>query len=98
MSTAVAFLEARNYLLAHRNQHDLVRREFSWPQLDRFNWALDYFDPMAADNTELALFIVDEDGTETKRTFAELVRRSNQAANFLRTLGVRRGDRILVML
>ena len=98
MSTGAAFLEARNYLLAHRNHSELVRREFSWPELDRFNWAVDYFDVMAADNTDLALFIVDEDGTETKRTFTELVRRSNQLANFLRALGVERGDRILLMI
>jgi acetyl-CoA synthetase len=98
MRNGATFLKARDYLLTHRNQYDQVRREFSWPELDRFNWALDYFDVMAEANTNLALFIVDEDGTETKRTFAELVRRSNQAANFLRTLDVRRGDHILVML
>ena len=98
MSLGAKFLKARNYLLAHRNQLDLVRREFCWPEMDPFNWALDYFDVMAADNADLALFIVDEDGTETKRTFAELARRSNQLANFLRALNVRRGDHILVML
>jgi acetyl-CoA synthetase len=98
MSTGAGFLKARNYLLTNRDQPALVRREFSWPEMDRFNWALDYFDVMAADNTDPALFIVEEDGTETRRTFAELVRRSNQAANFLRMLDVRRGDHILVML
>jgi acetyl-CoA synthetase len=98
MSTGAEFLKARNYLLAHRDQLALVQREFSWPEMDRFNWALDYFDAMAADNTDLALLIAEEDGTETRRSFAELVRRSNQTANFLRALDVRRGDRILVML
>ncbi len=98
MSIGAGFLKARNYLLTHRSQFDLVCREFSWPEMDRFNWALDYFDVMAANNTDLALFIVEEDGTETKRTFAELVRRSNQTANFLRALDVKRGDHILVML
>ncbi len=98
MSTGAEFLKARNYLLAHRDQLALVHGEFSWPEKDRFNWALDYFDVMGADNTDLALLIGEEDGTETRRTFAELVRRSNQAANFLRTLDVRRGDHILVML
>jgi len=45
-----------------------------------------------------ALFIVDEDGSECKRTFKELALRSNQVANYLRTIGVRRGDHILLML
>jgi acetyl-CoA synthetase len=66
--------------------------------MERFNWALDYFDVMAADNPDLALFLVEEDGTETKRTFAELSRRSNQVANFLRAVGIRPGDRILLIL
>src|SRR4051794_8138052 len=98
MTTAAQFLKARDYLLTHRNHYDLVSREFSWPHMDRFNWALDYFDLMAANNSNSALFIIDEDGTETKRTFADLARRSNQVANFLRALDVKRGDRILVML
>jgi acetyl-CoA synthetase len=65
--------------------------------MEYFNWALDYFDVMAADNAGLALCIVEEDGAQLTRTFAELARRSNQTANFLRALGVRRGDHVLLM-
>jgi acetyl-CoA synthetase len=92
------FLNARDFLLAHRGKYDAAFREFSWPRMDKFNWALDYFDPMAVGNSNLALLIVEDDGAEIRRTFAELVRRSNQVANFLRALGVRRGDHLLVML
>ena len=98
MSDAAEFLKSRDYLLAHRGQTELVRSEFRWPRLQNFNWALDYFDPMAAGNSSVALRIAEEDGSETQRTFAELALRSNQAANFLRALGVRRGDPILLML
>jgi acetyl-CoA synthetase len=98
MSPAAPFLQARDYLLAHRNQQDTAVRSFRWPELDRFNWALDYFDVMAAGNSDLALLIVEEDETETRLSFADLSLRSNQAANFLRSIGVRRGDRILVLL
>jgi len=98
MSGVLEFLNARDYLLAHRSDYHTALRGFSWPKMNRFNWALDYFDVMAADNSRLALLIVEEDGTQTTRTFAELAGRSNQAANFLCALGVRRGDRILVML
>ncbi|HTP34909.1 MAG TPA: AMP-binding protein [Candidatus Acidoferrales bacterium] len=97
-SSVSEFLSARDYLLAHRTDYHAALRGFSWPKMDRFNWALDYFDVMAADNSRLALLIVEEDGTQIARTFAELSGRSNQAANFLRALGVRRGDHILVML
>ncbi len=44
------------------------------------------------------MWIVDEDGSELKLSYDQMSRRSNQVANFLRRNGVRRGDRIIVML
>jgi acetyl-CoA synthetase len=69
-----------------------------WPRPTHFNWALDYFDAVALDNTDKALWVLDEDGTEVIRSYDEMRRRSNQVANHLRSLGVGRGDHILVML
>src|SRR5204862_183767 len=65
---------------------------------ETFNWATDYFDPMAAGNTSRGLAVVDEDGTEHVRTFAELSERSNRVASFFGALGLKRGDRLLLML
>jgi acetyl-CoA synthetase len=96
--SAAAFLKARDFLLAHREDYERAYRDFRWPALDRFNWALDYFDPMARGNDRLGLWIVDEVGAETRLTFAELAARSSRVANHLRGLGVRRGDRLLLML
>jgi acetyl-CoA synthetase len=73
-------------------------RDFRWPEFDRFNWALDWFDVIARDNDRPALVIVEEDGRETSRSFAEMAQRSNRVANWLREQGVARGDRIIVML
>jgi acetyl-CoA synthetase len=95
---AAPFLAARDFLLRHREDYATAYRDFKWPKLDRFNWALDYFDIMARDNPDPALWLVDEDAGETKLSFAAMSGRSNQVANALRKLGVRRGDRILVML
>jgi len=53
---------------------------------------------MAAGNTKPALWVVDETGAEFRPTFAEMSLRSNRVAQFLRELGVRRGDRMLLML
>jgi acetyl-CoA synthetase len=97
-SSLKAFLAARDYLLAHREDYDTVRREFRWPHLTDFNWALDYFDGYARENAKPALWIIEENASELKLSFAEMSRRSNQVANFLRRHGVRRGDRIIVML
>ncbi len=95
---SLPFLAARDFLLAHRTDYDTAARDFRWPQLAEFNWALDYFDYMAKDNQASALWIVEEDGTERRYSFEELAQRSNQVANHLRALGVKRGDRILMML
>ncbi len=97
-SNAAPFLAARDFLLRHREDYETAYREFRWPKLDRFNWALDYFDVMARDNAQPALWLVDEDAGETKLSFAELSERSNRVANAFRRLGVRRGDRVLLML
>src|SRR5580704_9516109 len=98
LSNAAPFVAARDFLLRHREDYATAYRDFQWPKLDRFNWALDYFDVMARGNAQPALWLVDEDSGEIKLSFADLSERSNRIANALRGLGVRRGDRILVML
>ncbi len=97
-TTASTFAQARDLLLRHRDDYEAACREFRWPLLDEFNWALDHFDAMAQGNDAPALHIVSEDGSELKRSFREMAERSSQVANFLRGLGVRRGDRVLLML
>jgi acetyl-CoA synthetase len=93
-----SFLTARDFVLAHPADYETAVRGFRWPTLTHFNWALDYFDVIAAGNHAPALHIVEEDGRETIRSFAELAASSNRAANFLRSLGAQRGDRLLLML
>jgi len=98
MSAARPFIEARDFLLEHRSDYRVATRDFRWPELNEFNWALDYFDPMAKGNDQPALWLVAEDGSEQKLSYAEMSARSNRVANWLRSIGVKRGDRILMML
>jgi acetyl-CoA synthetase len=93
-----AFRAARDTLLLHRDDYDAALGTFRWPELDEFNWALEWFDVVARGNDGLALWVVDEDGNEAKLTYAELAARSDRVANWLRDLGVRRGDSVLLML
>ena len=91
------FRAARDLLFELRTDYEEARKRFRWPQLEHFNWALDWFD-VGPPAERTALWVVEEDGSEARRTFGELRARSNQVANLLRSLGVRRGDRVLVML
>jgi len=93
-----AFLAARDFLLQQRSDYSLAYDQFRWPQLTEFNWALDYFDAYASGNQKRALWIVEDSGADLKLSYQQMSQRSNQVANFLRRLGVRRGDRIIVML
>ncbi|WP_046726843.1 AMP-binding protein [Streptomyces humi] len=92
------FRRARDFLLEHRTDYATAYAGFEWPRPDHFNWALDWFDVIAEGNDRTALHIVEEDGTETKLSFAELAERSDRVANHLRARGVEPEDRILVML
>src|SRR5512146_3279614 len=92
-----AFLAAREFLLKHREDYEAAYRGFTWPVLDEFNWALDWFDRNARGNSRTALHIV-EGATEVKLSHAELSERSSRVALFLRRQGVKRGERILMML
>ncbi len=94
-----AFRAARDLLIRRRDDYDAARREFTWPVLDSFNWALDWFDVIAAEHPDrVALRIVDDSGADVRMSYREMSDRSGQVAGWLRGLGVRRGDRVLLML
>ncbi|MGY1624058.1 AMP-binding protein [Geodermatophilus sp. SYSU D00965] len=99
MTATDAYRAARDQLLDLRGQHERAVAEFRWPDLgDRFNWAVDWFDAVARGNGRPALVIAGDDGATTTRTFDEMARRSDRVAAWLAERGVRRGDRVLLML
>lgn len=101
MSATDEFRAVRDRLVALREDYETARAEFRWPHFEEFNFALDWFDSIAADPAKSdnpALVIVEPDGSAVRRSYAELSQRSNQVANWLRAQGVRRGDRMIVML
>lgn len=98
MTVTDEFRVARDKLIELRSDAAVAGQNFEWPNFDHFNFGLDWFDKVAEGNDNPALWIVEQDGTEGKWSYAELSRRSNQVANFLRRAGVKRGDHVMVML
>jgi len=100
------FLRARNFLIENRTNYEKAYRDFRWPELEDFNWAFDWFDVMAENNSNVALWLQADQpdqgdrasSMDTKLTFAQLSERSSQVASFLKILGINKGDRILVAL
>jgi acetyl-CoA synthetase len=93
------FRQARDYLLAHREDYDTAYREFRWPEFGTFNYATDWFDVLAGEHPDkTALWVVEEDGSDTKLTFSEISLASQRLAGYLDGAGVRRGDRVLLVL
>lgn len=97
-SATERYRSARDELLAARTDPERAAT-FTWPRFEGpFNWAIDWFDPMARGNDRPALIVVEDDGSHHQRTFDELARRSDQVAAWLSSRGVRRGDSVLLML
>ncbi len=85
--------------MSHRDDYDVAYAGFSWPELPLFNFATEWFDGLAEENPDgLALWVLGEDGSDTRLTFRELADRSVAVAQYLHHLGMRRGDRVLVVL
>ncbi len=96
-------LEARDFFLAHRDDLDAARAGFRWPEPERFNWALEWFDgvlaadPAMRDRTCAAhrrLRDADGDEHQLRRTLGALEPARQHAAR----TGARRGDGCLLLL
>jgi acetyl-CoA synthetase len=98
VSPTEALKVARDFLVAHREYYTTARQGFRWPQLEHFNFALDWFDVIARERDREALRVVHQDGAIESRRYSDLARQSDRLANYLRSLGVRRGDAVLLML
>lgn len=80
--------------------YELTRREFRLKVPEYFNFGFDVVDDWAKrEPDKLALLAVDDRGDSAKRiTFAEISEASNRFANVLKKMGLKKGQRVLVML
>ena len=86
-------------MLERRDSYDALYRDFRWNIPQRFNIGVAVSDRWAAEDPDrVALLDYRVDGAPESLTFGQLSARSNALANGLRALGVRRGDRVALLL
>ena len=74
-------------------------KDLRFKNVDRFNFAFDIVDALAATKPgKVAMLHVDNQMTERYFTFSDLSRYSNKAANYFASLGIQRGDRVMLVL
>ena len=71
----------------------------SFKNTERFNFAFDLVDELAEKEPEkLAMLHISRDKTERRFTFKDLKKASNQCANYFKSLGIKKGDRVMLVL
>ncbi len=79
--------------------YEKLYKSFKWEVPEYYNFGFDVVDKWAEDRTKLALISIDRTGKHDRyHTFYDLSVASNKFANVLRRIGVRKGDRVLVIL
>ena len=74
------------------------RDAFRWETPDRFNFGTDVVERFAREPARPALLWRGADGAERRLTYADVARAANRFAHLLRSLGVRPGEPVVVML
>ncbi len=74
--------------------------KITFKNTDTFNFAFDLVDELGRKKPDkLAMLWVSGDGeTEKRFTFADMSRLSNQCANYFTSLGIKKGDRVMLVL
>lgn len=66
---------------------------------DRFNFGFDLVDELAKrDPEKLAMLHISKDGTERRITFEDVRKESSRCANYFKSLGIKKGDRVMLIL
>lgn len=82
-----------------KDRYELLYKNFEWRVPEHYNFGFDVIDQWAEDRTKLALISLDESGEKARHhTFYDLKVLSNQFSNVLEVLGIKKGERVLVIL
>jgi len=87
-----------NFIFPVEDEHGSLQ-SISFKDQDEFNFAFDVVDAVAAKSPDkLAMLHVDVDHEVRRFTFEDISRQSSRAANYFTSLGIKRGDRVMLVL
>ncbi len=76
-----------------------VLKKIDFKNEEKFNFAFDVVDALGRRKPDkLAMLHVSEDGTERRLTFKDMMKESARAANYFKSLGIKRGDKVMLVL
>ena len=71
----------------------------TFKNVDKFNFGFDLVDAVAEkDPTKLAMLHISKDKTERRFTFKDIKKASNRCANYFKSIGIKKGDRVMLVL
>src|SRR5574339_516716 len=83
---------------AMADRYDELYRKFRWNVPARYNMARACCGNWAGDRTRFALYWEDESGATAAYSFWDIQQAANRLSNALAALGVKRGDRVAIVL
>ena len=91
-------LLCEQFIQCTENENGLVRA-IDFHNDDKFNFAFDIVDALAKKSPDkLALLHISRDKVERRFSFNDIKRASAQCANYFKALGIRKGDRVMLVL
>ena len=80
-------------------EKDGILTDIAFKNEEKFNFAFDVVDALGRRKPDkLAMLHISEDGTEKRFTFRDMKKESARAANYFKSLGIKRGDRVMLVL
>ncbi len=85
---------------SNKDEYEKIYKNFNWNIPEYYNFGFDVVDKWAEKNPEkIALISIHKDGkNDTKHSFKDLKKKTNKFANVLKKIGIKKGDRVLIIL
>ncbi len=90
--------ESKKFIITEENENGTLEK-IDFVNEDKFNFAFDIVDAIADKSPDkLAMLHLDRNKTERRITFKEMKKHSNQCVNYFKSLGIKKGDKVLLVL